>query len=119
MTFGGLLFTLLVLGSTMQPLLHRLGLLTRGDGNHEYERRHGRFLALGAAHDAEQQSLRERPALRVLPCGGAQREGLRAERIALTELHSADVISETIYEELVSAVDTALESEGNADAQNS
>jgi len=63
--------------------------------------------------------LRERPALRAAAWQDAKREGLRAERIALTELHSAGVISETVYEELVSAVDTALEGEGNADAQGS
>jgi len=41
---------------------------------------------------------------------------LRAERLALAELHAAGVISETVYGELVSAVDTALEGEGDADA---
>jgi CPA1 family monovalent cation:H+ antiporter len=151
MTFGVLLFTLLVQGTTMQPLLRQLGLLARGDGNHEYERRHGRFLALGAARDhlarlhqqglltddtwarltpdldrrlaaareAEQQLLRERPALRAAAWQDAKREGLRAERVALVELHSAGVISEMVYAELVSTVDTALESEGNTDGHSS
>jgi len=147
MTFGVLLFTLLVQGTTMQPLLRQLRLLARGDGNHEYERRHGRFLALGAARDhlahlheqglltddtwarltpdldtrlaaareAEQQLLRERPALRAAAWQDAKREGLRAERVALVELHSVGVISETVYAELVTTVDTALAGEGNAD----
>jgi len=51
MTFGVLLFTLLVQGSTMQPLLRWLGLIQREDGDLEYERRHGRLLALSAARD--------------------------------------------------------------------
>ena len=51
MTFGVLLFTLLVQGTTMQPLLRWLGLVEREDGDLEYERRHGRLLALSAARD--------------------------------------------------------------------
>ena len=149
MTFGVLLFTLLVQGTTMQPLLLRLGLIAREPDDLEYERRHGRLLALGAARDrlvhlrnqglltddtwqrigpglddrlatareAEQELLRERPALRAAALDDARREGLRAERAALTGLHADGVISEHVYEELVTAVDAALQDEGHPGPQ--
>lgn len=42
LAFGVVLFTLLVQGMTMKPLISRLGLLDRSDAKMEYERRHAR-----------------------------------------------------------------------------
>ena len=51
MTFGVVLFTLLVQGTTMNALLKRLGLVQREEVQLEYERRHGRLMAARAAHE--------------------------------------------------------------------
>ena len=51
MAFGVVLFTLLVQGTTMQFLLARLGLVRRAEEEMEYERRHGRLMAMRAARD--------------------------------------------------------------------
>lgn len=143
MTFGVLLFTLLVQGTTMQPLLRWLGLIGREEGDQEYERRHGRLMALRAererfaslhnqglltddiwerlitdldirlatAREAEQQLLQERPALRAAALDDARREGLRAQRVALSDLQAGGVISDPVYEELVTEVDAALDAD--------
>lgn len=58
MAFGVLLFTLLVQGTTMSPLLRRLGLIERAEMDLEYERRHGRLMALRAARDRLEQLYR-------------------------------------------------------------
>ncbi len=50
MTFGVLLLTLLVQGTTMQPLLRWLGLVQREDSDLEYERRHGQWRRVGVGH---------------------------------------------------------------------
>ncbi|NTU78013.1 MAG: Na+/H+ antiporter, partial [Chloroflexales bacterium] len=44
MTFGVVLFTLLVQGTTMHRLLKHLGLVEREEAELEYERRHGRLM---------------------------------------------------------------------------
>lgn len=59
MAFGVLLFTLLVQGITMGPLLRRLGLIERPATEVEYERRHGRLMALQVARDRLEQLLRD------------------------------------------------------------
>ena len=51
MTFGVVLFTLLVQGITMKPLVRRLGLVERREAQDEYERRHARAVANRAAYD--------------------------------------------------------------------
>jgi len=51
MAFGVVLFTLLVQGFTMAPLVRRLGLVERSEVQDEYERRHARAVAGRAAHD--------------------------------------------------------------------
>lgn len=48
MTFGVVLFTLLAQGTTIRPLIRRLGLVMRSDAQVEYELRHGRLAALRA-----------------------------------------------------------------------
>jgi CPA1 family monovalent cation:H+ antiporter len=143
MTFGVVLFTLLVQGTTMQLLLRRLGLLERAESELEYERRHARLMAARAAQSrvqqlhqqgmistsaweqlapeleqqlesalaAQQTLLREQPALQAEEREDAWREGLRAQRAMLAALLRDGVISEAIYEELVTEVDAALERE--------
>lgn len=49
MTFGVVLFTLLGQGTTMQLLLSKLQLIKRNATELEYERRHGRLMAVRAA----------------------------------------------------------------------
>ena len=49
MAFGVVLFTLLVQGTTMSPLLHRLGIVVRTEAQDEYEMRHARLAAVQAA----------------------------------------------------------------------
>jgi CPA1 family monovalent cation:H+ antiporter len=49
MTFGVVLFTLVVQATTMRPLIRRLRVVTRSDEQLEYERRHARLTALRAA----------------------------------------------------------------------
>jgi CPA1 family monovalent cation:H+ antiporter len=48
MAFGVVLFTLLVQGTTMSPLLRRLRIVTRNQAQEEYEMRHARLVALRA-----------------------------------------------------------------------
>jgi Na+:H+ antiporter len=49
MAFGVVLFTLLVQGTTMKPLLRRLGIAERDPVQTEYEMRHARLMAYRAA----------------------------------------------------------------------
>ena len=51
MSFGVVLFTLLIQGTTMNTLLCRLGLTQRKDSEVEYERRHGRLIAARAGYE--------------------------------------------------------------------
>lgn len=51
MAFGVVLFTILVQGFTMQPLVRQLRLVERSDMQEEYERRHARAVAARAAYD--------------------------------------------------------------------
>jgi uncharacterized protein YaaQ len=50
MTFGVVLFTLLVQGLTMKPLVRRLGIISRSEAQIEFERRHARALAARAGY---------------------------------------------------------------------
>lgn len=51
MAFGVVLFTLLVQGFTMSPLVRRLGLIERSDMQDEYERRHARAVISRASYE--------------------------------------------------------------------
>jgi CPA1 family monovalent cation:H+ antiporter len=51
MTFGVVLFTLLVQGPTVAPLLRRLKLVNIDEDREEYERRFGRLMAIQAARN--------------------------------------------------------------------
>ena len=57
---------------------------------------------------AQQSLLDEQPSLRAEELEDARREGLRAERAMLARLSSDGIISESIYEELVTEVDAKL-----------
>ena len=50
MTYGVVLFSLVVQGMTMNGLLKRLGIITKSDAQIEYERRHARALAVRAGY---------------------------------------------------------------------
>lgn len=141
MTFGVVLFTLLIQGTTMHPLLCRLGLIERAEGDLEYERRHGRLVAAHAAFErvhklhregmiatptwekiapelqrqietharAQRELLERHPNLRDEEEEDAQREALRAQRTMLGTLMSEGILSERIYNELVTEVDAELQ----------
>ncbi|HBX69909.1 MAG TPA: Na+/H+ antiporter [Chloroflexi bacterium] len=51
MAFGVVLFTLLVQGLTMQPLIRRMKLIQHSENQQEYERRHARAVMSKAAYD--------------------------------------------------------------------
>ena len=51
MAFGVVLFTLVVQGFTMRPLVRRLRLVERSPSQVEYERRHARAVAVRSAYD--------------------------------------------------------------------
>jgi Na+:H+ antiporter len=59
MTFGVVLFTLLVQGTTMQLLMRRLGLVRIDESTFEYERERGRLMATRAARERLQQLYNE------------------------------------------------------------
>lgn len=56
MAFGVVLFTLLVQATTLRPLIHRLGIISRKESQIEYEKRHARLTVLRAS----EQHLKER-----------------------------------------------------------
>jgi len=51
MTFGVVLFTLLVQGLSMKPLVQHMQLIQRGKSQDEYERRHGRSVMARASYE--------------------------------------------------------------------
>jgi monovalent cation:H+ antiporter, CPA1 family len=59
MTFGVVLFTLLVQATTMRSLIRRLGIITRGPEQVEYETRHARLTALRSAESHLEHRYRE------------------------------------------------------------
>ncbi len=59
--------------------------------------------------EAQRDLLREQPSLQVEELDDARREGLRAQRATLADLLRDGLISEDVFEELVTEVDTALE----------
>jgi monovalent cation:H+ antiporter, CPA1 family len=63
-----------------------------------------------ASLNAQQELLGEQPELKAEEIDDARRESLRAQRATLASLVSDGVISEEIYDELVTEVDAALES---------
>jgi len=63
--------------------------------------------------DAQRQLIQAYPALQFEEHEDARLEGLRAKRATLTTLLSQNVISDTVYEELLVEVDTALAKEVN------
>lgn len=65
--------------------------------------------------EAQKQLLRDQPGLREEEFEDARRESLRAQRAMLGALLSDGVISEEVYEEIVTEVDHALERVANAE----
>lgn len=59
MAFGVVLFTLIVQATTLRPLIRRLGIITRGPEQVEYEARHARLTALRSAEDHMERRYRE------------------------------------------------------------
>jgi CPA1 family monovalent cation:H+ antiporter len=143
MTFGVVIFTLLVQGLTIGPLVRRLGIAERSSIKEEYERRHARAVATQASYDhlanmrqnglisehtwqtispamaqhsqalvdATKEVLRNHPELEAEEMEDARRESLQAQRSTLISLLKDGVISNDIYNQLVSEVDAALTSD--------
>ncbi len=61
------------------------------------------------AHEQQNALLKEHPELQREEHEDARREGLNAQRSALTGMLSSGLISDAVYEELVTEVDHALE----------
>lgn len=59
MAFGVVLFTLLVQGLSMGPLIRRLGLVERDEAKDAFERRHARAVALRSAYNQLEEMHRE------------------------------------------------------------
>ena len=59
MAFGVVLFTLLVQATTIRSLIRRLGIITRGPEQLEYETRHARLTALRSAENHLERRYRE------------------------------------------------------------
>lgn len=72
--------------------------------------------AVAASHQAQQELLTDEPALRDAEREVAQREGFRAQRAALRTLLSDGVISEPVYDELVTTIDAALAGDAPIDS---
>ena len=51
MAFGVVLFTLLVQGLTMKPLINKMGLIQRSEAQEEYERRHARAVMANSSYE--------------------------------------------------------------------
>jgi CPA1 family monovalent cation:H+ antiporter len=140
MAFGVVLFTLVVQGSTVKPLLRHLGIVERTAAQTEYEMRHARLTAYraGAEHldkmyrdgflsehtwevlrpelleNAQSLAIAARDLLRAHPdlaqdeLHRARRELMRAQRSTLHSLQRDGVISEDVFETLVSEIDAGI-----------
>jgi CPA1 family monovalent cation:H+ antiporter len=140
MAFGVVLFTLVVQGSTMKPLLRRLGIVERTPAQVEYEMRNAKLTAYRAAAEhldklyregflseatwevlrpellrqvqvlavTVRELLRRQPTLAHDELARARRELLRAQRGALQDLQRDGIVSEEVFETLVSEIDADL-----------
>jgi CPA1 family monovalent cation:H+ antiporter len=140
MTFGVVLFTLLVQGTSMQFLLARLGLTPHDEARLAYERQLARLLTARSARehlknlhndgmisaptweqlapdldqsvvteqDAQRELLTTQASLFAEELDMARREALRTQRVTLAKLQSDGLISDTVYNELVTEIDSAL-----------
>lgn len=141
MTFGVVLFTLLVQGTTMEKLVKRMELTQESDVQFEYQRRTARLMASRAAYERVEQMHQEgvlpdhvweclapvleghtrdlvetvselihaHPEVERDELETARKEALRAQRSTLNDLLTGGLISEEIFTELVTEVDTALD----------
>jgi hypothetical protein len=71
-------------------------------------------LRIAQALDAQRELLQAHPTLQVEEHEDAWREGLRAQRAMLAALLRDSVISEEVYEELVTEGDAALQDQPEA-----
>ena len=143
MTFGVVIFTLLVQGLTVGPFVRMLGITERSEIKDEYERRHARAVATRASYDhlakmrknglisehtwqtispamaqhnqalveATREVLRKHPELEEEEIQDARRESLNAQRSTISILMKEGIISNEIYDQLVSEIDAALTSD--------
>jgi monovalent cation:H+ antiporter, CPA1 family len=114
MAFGVVLFTLLVQGFSMDPLMRRLKIVERSSIQEEYERRHARFIAGRAAYDyvrrmSGQGLISEHTWSRLGPLMERQNQGLVA---AVKEVMISDPAVEA--EEMDTARRGALRAERSA-----
>jgi monovalent cation:H+ antiporter, CPA1 family len=85
MTFGVVLFTLIVQGATMRPLLQRLGLVAHDSLVLDYQRRHARLTAMRNAErqleDMHAEGLLSTPSWEQLSSKMAQRVAILTEQV--------------------------------------
>lgn len=140
MAFGVVLFTLLVQGLSMRPLVRRMKLVSRSEAQKEYELRRARSMMSKASLDrlerlygegvlsahvwkileprlrqrsqdtieATAQILNKDPQLEAEELENALNDLLQTQRNSLTVLLRENVISEDVYSQLASEVDSAL-----------
>jgi CPA1 family monovalent cation:H+ antiporter len=140
MAFGVVLFTLIVQGLTMQPLMKRSGVVQQTENELRYEQARAHGAAIRAARariqrlhqdgtvsdfavrrlarifdqlgnraaDQMHAALEAEPRLRQEELVDAWREGLRAQRSAITALFRDGIIGEDTYAGLVADIDFFL-----------
>jgi len=130
MAFGVVLFTLLIQGSTMKPLINRMGLIEKSESQAEYEEtmyndgllsQHVWNLLskpienhVDALTTAAAKTMRSHPDVEIRELESALQEALKSERAALRTLLRDGNISEETFTELIHEVDAAL-TENQAD----
>ena len=140
MAFGVVLFTLLVQGFTMKPLVARLKLTERSEAQDEYDRRHARAVASRQAYEhlrrhhnrgllsdhtwrsigpllqehnrglaeAVREIISTDPEVELEELDTARREYLRAQRSVINNLRRDGTITDDVYAQLITEIDTAI-----------
>lgn len=140
LTFGTVLFTLLVQGLTMKPLINKMNLIERSAAQIEYEERQARSVMARASYDqlkdmyhegylnkhiwdvlseplkkrtdslstAVTRAMHQHPEVEADELESAVKEILETQRSSLHDMLHEGRISEKIYSELVSEVDSAF-----------
>jgi CPA1 family monovalent cation:H+ antiporter len=110
LAFGVVLFSILVQGLTMEPLVRKLGLTKRSEMQEEYERRHSPILKnqADALITLVEEVMEFDPDVETEELDIARREALRAQRSSIIGLLNDGVISEEVFSELAQEIDDQL-----------
>ena len=145
MAFGVVLFSILVEGLTMSPLIRKMKLVGKSANREQYELSHAKAIAMQSSvdhleklkktglisahswevlgpiftqqtkklNDESREILSLNPELQENEMRTAWREALSAQRTQIGALYRENIISEEIYNEIVSELDMALENQEN------